>query len=375
MSAWLTPFSSVLPGAGGWLWLCVLLGAVLTALAVDALWGEPPTRWHPVVWMGRALDAAGQRIAPAAPTGRDLRSFWLAALAWCALAALFMIAAALLQAGVQWLLWGGRAPAMAPLSSAALRPLLCEPGMDMAALEQAVRALLAALLLGALLKPLMALALLQSEVRAVEAALTESLDAGRARLAWLVSRDVAQLSAEEVRQSAIETLAENLNDSVIAPLFWFLLLGLPGAALYRFANTADAMWGYPGLRGQGDKQRYWQWAGKWAAYADDVLSWIPARITALLLALAGGGVRLRKLAQEARKTPSPNSGWPMAAMALALGVRLSKPGVYSLNASACPPTAGAVAQAQKIVSKVALGLIWSAVVALVLIVVWSLWRG
>ena len=375
MSAWLTPFSSVLPGAGGWLWLCVLLGAVLAALVVDALWGEPPTRWHPVVWMGRALDAAGQRIAPAAPTGRDLRSFWLAALAWCALAALFMIASALLQAGVQWLLWGGRAPAMAPLSSAALRPLLCEPGMDMAALEQAVRALLAALLLGALLKPLMALALLQSEVRAVEAALTESLAAGRARLAWLVSRDVAQLSAEEVRQSAIETLAENLNDSVIAPLFWFLLLGLPGAALYRFANTADAMWGYPGLRGQGDKQRYWQWAGKWAAHADDVLSWIPARITALLLALAGGGVRLRKLAQEARKTPSPNSGWPMAAMALALGVRLSKPGVYSLNASACPPTAGAVAQAQKIVSKVALGLIWSAVVALVLIVVWSLWRG
>ena len=96
--------------------------AVLAALVVDALWGEPPTRWHPVVWMGRALDAAGQRIAPAAPTGRDLRSFWLAALAWCALAALFMIAAALLQAGVQWLLWGGRAPAMAPLSSAALRP-------------------------------------------------------------------------------------------------------------------------------------------------------------------------------------------------------------------------------------------------------------
>ena len=375
MSAWLLPFPFMAADAGGWLWLCVLLGAVLAALVVDALWGEPPTRWHPVVWMGRALDAAGQRIAPAAPTGRDLRSFWLAALAWCALAALFMIAAALLQAGVQWLLWGGRAPAMAPLSSAALRPLLCEPGMDMAALEQAVRALLAALLLGALLKPLMALALLQSEVRAVEAALTESLDAGRARLAWLVSRDVAQLSAEEVRQSAIETLAENLNDSVIAPLFWFLLLGLPGAALYRFANTADAMWGYPGLRGQGDKQRYWQWAGKWAAYADDVLSWIPARITALLLALAGGGVRLRKLAQEARKTPSPNSGWPMAAMALALGVRLSKPGVYSLNASGCPPTAGAAAQAQKIVSKVALALAVSAVAALVLIVLWSLWRG
>ena len=375
MGAWLLDLSPLLPGVSGWLALCVLLMALLMALAVDGLCGEPPLRWHPVVWMGRALDALGQRVAPTQPTGRDLKSFWLAALCWCAVAALVVIAATLLQGLLQGLLLGSGWHLRKSPSSAALHPLLCAPGMNMGALEHAVRALLTALVLGLLLKPLMALALLQSEVRAVEAALAESLEAGRARLAWLVSRDVAQLSAEEVRQSAIETLAENLNDSVIAPLFWFLLLGLPGAALYRFANTADAMWGYPGLRGQGDKQRYWQWAGKWAAYADDVLSWIPARITALLLALAGGGVRLRKLAQEARKTPSPNSGWPMAAMALALGVRLSKPGVYSLNASACPPTAGAVAQAQKIVSKVALGLIWSAVVALVLIVVWSLWRG
>lgn len=341
------PYAPSASSASSGLWLCVLLGAVLIALAVDALWGEPPSRWHPVVWMGRALDAAGQRIAPIAPTGRDLRSFWLAALVWCALAAIFMIVAALLQAGVQGLLlWGAGVPA-----------------------------LLAALLLGALLKPLLALALLQSEVRAVEAALAESLGAGRARLAWLVSRDVAQLSGEEVRQSAIETLAENLNDSVIAPLFWFALLGLPGAALYRFANTADAMWGYPGLRGQGDKQRYWQWAGKWAARADDLLSWLPARITALLLTLAAGGVVLRQLAQEARKTPSPNSGWPMAAMALALGVRLSKPASYCLNADGRAPTAQDAAQAQKIVSKVALALILSAVIALILIVIWWLPRA
>jgi adenosylcobinamide-phosphate synthase len=89
----------------------------------------------------------------------------------------------------------------------------------------------------------------------------------RAWPGW-VSREVDHLSADEVRQSAIESLAENLNDSVVAPLFWFALAGLPGAALYRFANTADAMWGYPGMRGG----RYWQWAGKWAA-----------RVTLLLL--------------------------------------------------------------------------------------------
>ena len=114
---------------------------------------------------------------------------------------------------------------------------------------------------------------------------------------------------------------------MVAPLWWFALLGLPGAALYRFANTADAMWGYPGMRGGRD----WQWAGKWAARADDVLSWVPARLTALLLALCARGLPLRTLARQARKTPSPNSGWPMAAMALALDVRLAKPGVYTLH--------------------------------------------
>ncbi len=343
-----------LPLQGG---ACLAL-AVLVALLVDRLWGEPPLRWHPVVWMGRTLEALGRRIAPLAPTGRDLQCFWLAALAWCALAAIVLIVAALLQA----VLLGTLLPA--PQGAGAARALQAEG-----------RWLLAALLLGLLLKPLLALALLQSEVRAVEAALGESLQAGRARLAWLVSRDVAQLSAEEVRQSAIESLAENLNDSVVAPLFWFVLLGLPGAALYRFANTADAMWGYPGMRGQGESRRYWQWAGKWAARADDLLSWLPARITALLLALAAGGVPLRALAQEARKTPSPNSGWPMAAMALALDVCLSKPGVYCLHPNGRAPTAGDAERAQKLVSKVALTLAMIALTALVLIVVEVLRHG
>jgi len=133
------------------------------------------------------------------------------------------------------------------------------------------------------------------------------------------------LSETQVRESAIETLAENLNDSVIAPMFWFVLLGLPGAALFRFANTADAMWGYPGMY-QG---RNWAWAGKWAARADDVLAWVPARITALLLLLVTGGVVMKRLRTESDRTPSPSSAWPMAAMALALGVRLGKPGGHA----------------------------------------------
>ena len=215
---------------------------------------------------------------------------------------------------------------------------------------------LAALLLGVALKPMLAWAMLRSEVAAVEVALGQSLDAGRQRLALLVSRDTANLNESEVRESAIESLAENLNDSVVAPIFWFVLFGLPGAAAYRFANTADAMWGYRGVR----KGMNWEWAGKWAARADDVLSWLPARITALLLKLVSQDVDLKTLRLEARKTPSPNSGWPMAAMALALGVRLQKPEVYVLNASGRPPeTKDAVLARKKALKVVIAACLWA----------------
>jgi cobalamin biosynthesis protein CobD len=207
------------------------------------------------------------------------------------------------------------------VSSSAVRQALADGDMRQAAL-----------LLGLFLKPALAWAMLRTEVRAVEEALSGlpdgSLARGRERLRFLVSRDVADLSEGQVRESVIESLAENLNDSVVAPVFWFVVLGLPGALMYRFANTADAMWGYPGMY----RGRNWQWAGKWAARADDVLSWLPARITALLLAMAAAGVSWRQLYRDAGGTPSPNSGWPMAAMALALGCSLSKPRGYVLNA-------------------------------------------
>ncbi len=305
--------------------------ALLLALAIDRWWGEPPAALHPVVWMGRALGACGARVAPAQATGRDLWSFWLAALVWCALAAIVLVVSGALQwAALAYLpAWG------------------------------------AALALGLLLKPLLAWRMLRREVLAVEAALGESLEAGRARLAWLVSRDVRQLDAAAVRESAIESLAENLSDSVVAPLFWFVLLGLPGAALYRFANTADAMWGYPGMRGG----RYWQWAGKWAARADDALSWLPARLTALLLWLAARGVRWCALRALARATPSPNGGWPMGAMALALGVRLSKPGVYVLNAAGRTARAEDTRRAVELASRSIAALIPLLLAALLLIAI------
>jgi len=315
----------------------ILATALLLALAIDDYLGEPATRWHPVVWIGNYLGWAGRRVAPVTSSDQpDYKAFSLAALMWCAGAAMVCIAAWFLQRGLM------RLPEV---------------------LGPVAGTVLAALLLGVALKPMLAWAMLRREALAVEAALTESLPAGRERLRWLVSRDVTQLTEAQVRESAIETLAENLNDSVVAPIFWFVLLGLPGAALYRFANTADAMWGYPGQY-QG---RYWAWAGKWAARADDVLSWLPARITAVLLAAVAGGLSMAQLRREARRTPSPNSGWPMAAMALALGVSLHKPGVYGLNDAGREPQALDLSCAISYASKALLSLVVIAQAAIYLI--------
>ncbi len=299
------------------LWPLLLACIPAFAICLDRIVGEPDARWHPVVWMGHWLLWLGRRIAPPVATeaatadAPDWRAFWLGAAAW--------LAGAALSAGAAWALQAW---------------LLAQP------------AWLAAVALALCLKTMLSWAMLHDEVLAVEAALRhDGLPAGRSRLAWLVSRDTSQLATGEVREGAIESLAENLNDSVIAPLMWFVLLGLPGAALYRFANTADAMWGYRGARELQGQLRQWAWAGKWAARADDALSWLPARLTAALLWLAAGPLALRHwqalaaLPAQARQTPSPNSGWPMATAALLLGVRLGKPGVYLLNPQGRPPDA------------------------------------
>ena len=311
----------------------------LLAFGLDVVFGEPPVRLHPVVWMGQYLQWAGERIAPSvvvdAPPSRGARhanasriaggerislpetsraatvqdarrQFRLGALAWL----LGAVATTSLAWGVQGAL--GQLPVW-----------------------------LAVPLLALCLKPLFAWRMLRDLVAQVEAALGQGLQAGREQLAHLVSRDVQRLDEAGVRESAIETLAENLSDSVVAPLLWFALLGLPGAALYRFVNTADAMWGYPGVHGG----RHWQWAGKWAARADDVLNWLPARLTAGLLMLGAGRTLWQTLPAQAALTPSPNGGWPMGAMALRLGVSLGKPGVYRLNGQAPAPQASHTWQA------------------------------
>jgi adenosylcobinamide-phosphate synthase len=273
--------------------------SIILSLLIDRWWGEPPASIHPVVWMGYYLKRIGRDLPDHAPG----MAFFLGTLGW-------LVGAGLVAASYGF------------------------ADLELAKLPHWLDVVLTALLL----KPLFALRLLLREVTAVETALAQGLGPGRARLAHIVSRDTTNLDPEEIRESSLESLAENLSDSVIAPLLWFALFGLAGAAVYRFANTADAMWGYRGR---------WEWAGKFAAHADDLLNLIPARMTAIALLLLGPNrwALLWRLPREASRTTSPNSGWPMGAMALTLNVRLRKPQVYALNAEGPSPSAADTATA------------------------------
>ena len=159
------------------------------------------------------------------------------------------------------------------------------------------------------------------EVRMVFKALDESLEKGRTQLSRIVGRDTANLDAQEIRTAALETLAENLSDGVIAPLFWYLLLGVPGMATYKMINTLDSMIGYK-------TDRYKDF-GCWAAHIDDIANWIPARLTALLMVLAAGRPSLLKFIHKyGRNHASPNSGYPESALAGILNCRFGGTHTY-----------------------------------------------
>ncbi|MGV3709744.1 MAG: adenosylcobinamide-phosphate synthase CbiB [Gemmatimonas sp.] len=266
-------------------------GAV-NALLVDLIAGEPPSALHPTVWMGRWI--AGGRTHRT--SRRNASSFAEGAFTIGSGALLAFVAASMLERAVR------RVP-------------------------RSVRNVTD----GIALKPALSLRPLISAAQKIRRAL-EHDDLVRARelLAMhLVSRDTSQLTEDEVAGAAIESVAENLSDSVVAPLLAYRLGGLSAAYTYRFLNTADAMLGYrtPEL----------EWFGKSAARADDIANFVPARVTALLItacASAGDGSAahaLRVAKADARRTDSPNAGWPMGAMAGALDIRLTKRGQYVLN--------------------------------------------
>jgi adenosylcobinamide-phosphate synthase len=259
------------------------------ALALDLTWGEPPNALHPVVWMGRVASTL-ERMAPR--RGRVAQLLFgvlivaLVALPFAAAAALVM-----------------RAVAHWPAVQLVVGALALKSTFAWAALGRAGR-----------------------ELRDRVAA--HDLAGARHALRSLCSRDPAKLDGPQLLAAAIESLAENASDSFVAPLFYYLLFGLPGAVAYRAVNTLDAMIGYHG--------RY-EYLGKAAARLDDVLNFIPARLTAGLLLLAAtlgeGDARRgwRILARDGASTESPNAGRPMAAMAGLLGVALEKVDCYRLG--------------------------------------------
>lgn len=171
--------------------------------------------------------------------------------------------------------------------------------------------------------------LMNSAILVIEAVKDRSIKVARQRLSVIVGRDTANLSDEGILKATIETLAENLSDGVIAPVFYLVVGGLPLAMAYKAINTLDSMVGY-----KNERYRHFGWA---AAKLDDIANYIPARITGILIVISSTFISrslstvqcsLKTMLRDGRKHPSPNSGVPEAAMAGALGVRLGGPSTY-----------------------------------------------
>jgi adenosylcobinamide-phosphate synthase len=254
--------------------------SLIVGWLLDLLLGDPQRLPHPVVWFGRMISWGEHRLNQG--THRKAKG---------AVMAVFLITLVLVAG------WG-------------LRLLLFGISVYLGILFDAV-----------VIFYCLAGTTLIREVRAVFLALDRSLEEGRRQVARIVGRDTSELSAQEVRTAALETLAENLSDGVIAPLFWLMLIGTPGMLAYKMVNTLDSMIGYR-------TERYRDF-GCWAAHIDDAANYIPARLTALLMVLGAGKWSLMGFVRKyGRNHASPNSGYPEAALAGILGCRFGGPHYY-----------------------------------------------
>jgi adenosylcobinamide-phosphate synthase len=282
------------------------------AVALDLAWGEPPNAVHPVAWMGR-LASALERVAPR--QGR-IGQLLFGVLIVVAVAVPSALAAAVAM----------RAVARWPVVEVVAGALLLKTTFAWSALGRAGRAVGDLVAAG-------------------------DVSGARSALRSLCSRDPSTLDSSQLLAAAIESIAENASDSFVAPVFYYVLFGVPGAVAYRAVNTLDAMIGYHG--------RY-EYLGKAAARLDDVLNFIPARLTAALLLLAGalarcdsrGGYRI--LRRDGARTESPNAGRPMAAMAGLLAVCLEKVEHYRLGDPVRPIEPDTLERAWRIIARAAL---------------------
>lgn len=264
---------------------------VIIGWLLDRFFGDPANLPHPIVWFGKAIAALEKRFN--CGTGRRVKG---------ALVAIGLVA---LVFGASWLLihYAFRFSYGLGLALSIIGVFFCLAGKT-----------------------------LSDEVRMVFEAVDESLEKGRTQVGRIVGRDTSELSAQEIRTAALETLAENLSDGVVAPLFWCALLGVPGMLAYKMVNTLDSMIGYR-------NERYREF-GCFAARLDDVANWIPARITALLMAVVAPkrdsqgrktrsfGELLRFIRRYGSQHLSPNSGYPEAALAGILDCRFGGPHNY-----------------------------------------------
>jgi len=277
---------------------------VVAAAGLDAAVGEPPDSLHPVAWFGRVVALAD-------------RDWANPVLAGAAVAVALPLAAAALVAGVV-------------LAVGYVQPVL------------SVLAAVLALFAATSRRMLLGLA------RDVVAASDADLPAARDALLGLAGRDASALSPAQVRSAAVESAAENLADGLVAPLFAFAVAlpfgvaaGAGAAAWVKAVNTLDSMLGYPG-----------EPHGTASARLDDAVMWVPARLSAGLLAFAGGRPgALAAVREWLPRVPSPNSGWPMGTLAGTVDVRLEKPGVYVLNPDAPLPTGPVARRALAVVDR------------------------
>ncbi len=296
------------------------VATLVLALGIDLTLGDPPSRFHPVAWMGSLIQFATRRRPHNHP------------MAELAYGTVLVTGGSLYVAGMGSLFEKllGKLPTPFQIIGAAI---ILKTTFSVRGLDRAAREVQAALEAG-------------------------DLPTARRMLGWsLVSRDTSELNEPQVASATIESVAENASDSVIAPLFYYILGGLPLALVYRFTNTADAMLGY--------HTDEFEWLGKVSARLDDLLNLLPARLTGWLIVfvapLAGGNMRraTRTMYRDAGNTASPNAGYPMSAMAGALGIELEKTGHYRLGRGNRKPGVADILRARRIflvVAGVATGL-------------------
>ncbi len=286
------------------------------ALTIDLIFGEPPNVWHPVAWLGKFISLE-TTLAPQHGKSKQLA---------------YGVITVLITLGL--------------IVTASYFLLDHLRGLNF------VTYIIVA---GLLLKFTFSLRGLRQAVDVVKKLLAkDNLDQARISLQSLVSRDTIKLNQSQVIAATVESAAENICDSFVAPLLYLLIFGVPGAIAYRVINTFDAMVGYHGQ---------WEYLGKFAARLDDVVNFIPARLTALIIVLASLLCR-KNIAQawhtmirDHKKTESPNAGWTISAIAGALGVQLEKVGHYKLGDNHHPLSLDTISASQQIIIIVA--IIWS----------------